>query len=634
MGALVWETYREFEVAMSSLDPDNAKQKDRIDKLFRRQLAVPLMHMQETLKEYKEFLANGDSSMDVNVMNAYNKALEMLKPREELESKLIDLEESGVPREEEKLQVYSDYLALEFGSERNPARLQNLFERRITEACLHSHCWIKYVDYLDKTLKTKEVSLPVYARAVRNVPNCADLWLKYLRALEKYGESVIAIKLIFEVAISKNFTRPDVTQYTDLWLAYVDCYRRKTDFEDEDGNLIGEKQEEMRGIFTTGQSFLQSYKADPECRVLRYMALVEADTFKSMPEARKIWSDVISLSKSGGDSAKLWLEYAQLEANFGSIKHQRKVYQRALERVKSSDPTEIAESWLAFERMEGDLNQVEDCEAKIEAKMKKWRQAQKEVDVTGGSSHSKKTSATTSPSGKKQQKQQKQQQHPQHKQQHQQNKDMKRKRGKSETQPEPAFKKPSLPSSAGVSGPSSSSSNATASTSSSKAVKPPPGFKEPEPPKKPATKPPPGYVAEPEEKPAGAAAKVVKPPPGYSADKKEPTKVKPPPGWSGDVTQTAVKPPPGWSDDVASEKPTTSSSSSKPDDLDKNRTVFLSNLDFSVTEAEIEAALKESMKDSVIGQVRLVKNYAGKSKGFCYVVLGSGEDAAKALKLA
>ena len=69
--------------------------------------------------------------------------------------------------------------------------------------------------------------------------------------------------------------------------------------------------------FQTAQSFIKSYRgvraADPECRILKYWAYIEADPLKEMPEARKLWSGVVDLI---GDRCKPWLEYAQV----GSLK--------------------------------------------------------------------------------------------------------------------------------------------------------------------------------------------------------------------------------------------------------------------------------------------------------------------------
>ena len=42
-GALIWDNYREFELCLLSQDSSNEEQHVRVDKLFRRQLAVPLI---------------------------------------------------------------------------------------------------------------------------------------------------------------------------------------------------------------------------------------------------------------------------------------------------------------------------------------------------------------------------------------------------------------------------------------------------------------------------------------------------------------------------------------------------------------------------------------------------------------
>jgi len=316
----------------------------------------------------------------------------------------------------------------------------------------------------------------------------------------------------------------------------------------------------------------------------RYSAVVEADTFKSMSEARKIWSDVVHVV---GDGVKPWLEYAQLEANFGSIKHQRKVYQRAIERVRE-DPSEIAEAWLTFERLEGDLDQVEECEAKCESKMRKWRQSSKDSGNDAAAQQQLKGKNASPSAGKKNR-----------------NDVNKRKRKSDESegksQEEPVFKRPSLTRSQ----PPSATDNPATTSAGKKVIKPPPGFKEPELPKNLAgKKPPPGYAERLQEK-------VIMPPLGYNENKEK--------------SKTAVKPPPGWTGDASS------AGENLQDNDEKKRTVFLSNLDFSVTEEEIKLALNH-LQDT-IQEVRMVKNYAGKSKGFCYVKLTDVSAAQKALGL-
>ena len=86
--------------------------------------------------------------------------------------------------------------------------------------------------------------------------------------------------------------------------------------------------------------------------------------------------------------------------------------------------------------------------------------------------------------------------------------------------------------------------------------------------------PPPGF------QPPGGK-RVVKPPPGFNSESSK--VVKPPPGFNSE-TSKVVRPPPGFS---AAES--NASGDNKPgSDEEKSRRVFLSNLDFSVTEEEVK----------------------------------------------
>ena len=95
--------------------------------------------------------------------------------------------------------------------------------------------------------------------------------------------------------------------------------------------------------------------------------------------------------------------------------------------------------------------------------------------------------------------------------------------------------------------------------------------------------------------------------------------IAPPPGFK------AVPPPPGYKPNNAS----SDNSRSTNQTHESNTTVFVSNLDFSITEKQINDFF--SISGSVI-EVRLVKNYAGKSKGFAYVKYSMEEEAKSALK--
>lgn len=72
-GSLIWDTYREFEMAMleamqtdingsdANLDPNAGAavtdQMNRIHKIFKRQLSLPIDGIKDTYEEYKRFIA-------------------------------------------------------------------------------------------------------------------------------------------------------------------------------------------------------------------------------------------------------------------------------------------------------------------------------------------------------------------------------------------------------------------------------------------------------------------------------------------------------------------------------------------------------------------------------------------------
>lgn len=76
----------------------------------------------------------------------------------------------------------------------------------------------------------------------------------------------------------------------------------------------------------------------------------------------------------------------------------------------------------------------------------------------------------------------------------------------------------------------------------------------------------------------------------------------------------AVPPPPGYVDKEDKEHDKMDQSPQVED----NRTVFVSNLDYEATEEDVRQALEPA---GPITQFRMVKDFKGRSKGFCYVEL-------------
>ncbi|KAF3781356.1 Squamous cell carcinoma antigen recognized by T-cells 3 [Nymphaea thermarum] len=204
-GSKIWDAYREFEqayhLAIDEADAEEkARQTDRIRSLFHRQLSIPLANMSSTLDEYKQWeigqgkldgMMTDFDSIPSNVISAYKKALEMYNSRACYEERV-----SGPDvLETEKFQGFMSYIKFEERSG-DPARIQVLYERAITEFSVSSDLWLNYTSYVDNKLKVPNVIKAVYTRATRSCPWIGELWTRYLLSLERLGSSEEDLSII------------------------------------------------------------------------------------------------------------------------------------------------------------------------------------------------------------------------------------------------------------------------------------------------------------------------------------------------------------------------------------------------------------------------------------------------------
>ncbi len=580
-GALVWEAYREFESAMASLaasEEAKKKQKDKVDKLFRRQLTVPLLGMEVTMEEYREWRAGREPEKAAT--DAYRAAKKQLDEREDFETRLAQSEED----EDKRLEVYNEYVAFEM-KVALPARIRSLCERRITDHCLVPSAWSEYLRYLEKTFSDPLVSLATYKRAVRNCPWSADVWVDYLRHLERNEHPQKEAVAAFESALQGGITGEHALR---VWMAFLDLKRRQMKYDnygDEEEDKKEQERGEMRSLFGKAVEHLATLGADPECRVARYWASLEGDRFRAMDRARSLWADVVA-NEVVGQQAKFWTEYIHLEKALGDTKHLRKLFPKALERCRDW-PETVGELWLQFEREEGTLKSMEEAETKLEKKMEKVRAA-RDREKNREAEEAKRREEKVE---KKKERDKEKRREFRRDRAEAKREGLKRKAEEKESgfkmPGEPVFKKPILPTDSG----------ATAMAA------PSPDFKS-------DVRPPPGFKGE------------VKPPPGFKGD------VKPPPGFKGNV-----KPPPGLKQQQQQEesdggKPKTDGAQGEEDPEKNARMVFLSNIDFGAGKDDIQQFMSSSGK---VLEVRLVKGDDGKSRGFAYVEFSSEAEAKAAL---
>ena len=265
-----------------------------------------------------------------------------------------------------------------------------------------------------------------------------------------------------------------------------------------------------------------------------------------------------------GEKANFWMEYIYLEKMFGDTKHLKKLFPRAL--GKTADfPALIGDMWIQFEREEGTLDSFELAEKEVAVKMLK---VSKDLPTENPQPKTREVRDWSKSKDKP--------------------KPVERKRKKDlhdTTNEEPVFKKPFVPASM------------SPSTSSS------PGKSD-------------KVVAE---HPSGVKEEKIEAPPGFKPAIKDKEKLEPPPGFQPKAEKKEdIEPPPGF-------KPASQKDGSPEI---KGRKVFVSNLDFEVSEEELKATLESSGEIEVLN---LVKNYAGKSKGYGYVTFKTLESAKSAL---
>lgn len=93
-----------------------------------------------------------------------------------------------------------------------------------------------------------------------------------------------------------------------------------------------------------------------------------------MEKARKIYNEMILDKANNNKFSSVWLEFYDLEKQFGDEKHQRKLLYRALNDVSNNDEKEIIYDHLhKFEKLNGNINQFNNFYTKYEQFMQQRR---------------------------------------------------------------------------------------------------------------------------------------------------------------------------------------------------------------------------------------------------------------------
>ncbi|GMP39582.1 hypothetical protein CsSME_00010359 [Camellia sinensis var. sinensis] len=370
-GHKIWEAYREFEQAIFfAIDETDVegreKQVQRIRSIFHRQLSVPHSDLRPTLLAYKAWEAEQGNVLDASssdldgisahVASAYQKALEMLNARVHFEEQIS---KKDIP-DMERLQEYMAYLKFEqsFG---DPARVQILYERAVTEFPISNDLWLDYTRYLDKTLKASSIVREAYSRATKNCPWIGELWVRYLLCLERGRAPEKEIAAAFEKSLLCTFSSFD--EYLDIFLTRVDGLRRRIARAGEVGDALDYAL--IRETFQRASDYLSPHLkgTDGLLRMHSYWARLESNLGRDLVAARGVWESLLKIS---GSMLEAWQGYIVMEIETGYINEARSLYRRCYsKRFPGTGSEDICHSWLRFEREFGTLEDLDHAIQKV-----------------------------------------------------------------------------------------------------------------------------------------------------------------------------------------------------------------------------------------------------------------------------
>ncbi|CBN77067.1 Sart3 protein [Ectocarpus siliculosus] len=405
LGGAVWRSLLRFEMEeledaeeMGVGDGEIAKARDRVKRVYRRQLSVPLIGNDESrlLEDMKEAFSGDDAGLK-EVAQAHAKASKMLAARMEHEQAVKRCQEKdpGGPGE---ANAWEAYAAME-AADGHPSRAALALERAESEGCcLHERIWVTHSDLLLAQMGAKDEEEKLTARAVRNLPWSAELWCRRLRSLERSSEEAggpsgegtagaeAAMRRVWKEALGSSLPSPD--EYVKILLAYCASFRRRlllavdavvkakplpgtVEASTSDGARrsragIAQALEAMRGAFDEAEAFVdKNYPGWDEgwlCVVRRRIQIedelvediadLDLDGVAAESQARRQWDRVL---RHSGKRLVSWEEAIKWERrSTGDLAACRRLYARSLNEVQDY-PEAACTAYLNFEEEIGSL---------------------------------------------------------------------------------------------------------------------------------------------------------------------------------------------------------------------------------------------------------------------------------------
>merc|ERR1719192_2578229 len=180
---------------------------------------------------------------------------------------------------------------------------------------------------------------------------------------------------LYEKALSSGLATPG-----DIGIvcgAYLDYMRRRCGKieKGEDGKAVeDDKLRLLRDSFDQAVELLANMEnsQDEIARVAQYAARFEAKHCFNMEGARKIWADQI-FPLGFNINYNMQMEFINLERAYGSLKHCRRHFHKALNSSQMDYPDALFDAYVTFEREEGSLDDYLEARAFVEKQRKTFK---------------------------------------------------------------------------------------------------------------------------------------------------------------------------------------------------------------------------------------------------------------------
>ncbi|CDW54583.1 geranylgeranyl pyrophosphate synthase [Trichuris trichiura] len=354
---VLWSCYREYERCWTLAEQNGevGQHQEKLLRVYRRQLSVAAEGLENVYNEYIALLGGRDvDSASKFIYESSLRELNLLRP---FEKALDDCRDDPAI-------AYNQYIDFEMGR-KNPARLACLFERAIADMPFNKAIWLRYLNWLDSSIKVPELCQKVFRRAARFLPTDVEIWQKSLLGCEYNNatwESLVDMaNRAFEIETLK------CTEAVELWLLHVYQCRRKCVRNGEGTEEVCKSEfalslcekNSRRPRFEEGAKWLKQNFGDRYWDMdgwyRKCWARYLASECNNMDGARSLWKEV--MKGGSGRLASFWMDYIWLERQFGDHASVAELFSMASNSV-TDFPEVVFNEWLQFLREEGSIHEL------------------------------------------------------------------------------------------------------------------------------------------------------------------------------------------------------------------------------------------------------------------------------------